>query len=115
MITRRKLLLGLGLGTVWTAPPALAQQERRVRRIGYFSGSSAKGNETWLAACREGMAERHWVEVRDYVIDPRFGNGVASAFGTMADELIATRPDLLLVSGDTVARLLAERTKTIPI
>lgn len=68
-----------------------------------------------LAAFRQGMAELRWVKGRDYVIDARYANGVAQAGPGLAAELVATQPDLLLTSGDTVARLLIERTKTVPI
>ena len=95
--------------------PALAQQEKRVRRIGYLSGSSVQANAAWLAAFREGMAALRWVEGRDYVMDERYGNGVAQAGPGLAAELVATRPDLLLVPGDTLVDELAQRTKTIPI
>ncbi len=115
-MNRRTLLLALsacGLATLSLS--ALAQQEKRVRRIGYFSGSSLKSNAAWLAAFRQGMAELRWVEGRDYVIDARYADGVAQAMPGLAAELVATQPDLLLTSADTVARLLIERTKTIPI
>ena len=111
MITRRKVFLALG---VLAALPAFAQQEKRVRRIGYFSGGSVQSSAALLAAFREGMAALRWVEGRDYVMDARYANGVVQALPGLADELIATRPDLLLTI-DAAARLLAQKTKTIPI
>ena len=115
MITRRKLLLALGAGSVSVSLPAFGQQERRVRRIGYLSGQSAKYVATYLAAFREGMAELRWVEGRDYAIDARYGNGVAQVLPGLAAKLVASQPDLLLTTGGAVVRLLAQRTKTIPI
>ena len=115
MTARRKLLLALGAVGALAALPVLAQQEKRARRIGYFSGGNLQSSAAWLAAFREGMTSLRWVEKRDYVIDARYGNGVVKAFDGLAAELVATQPDLLLASGDTVARLLAQKTKTIPI
>ncbi len=113
---RRQLLLALGsAGLAVLYRPALAQQEKRVRRIGYLSGASAGAAAGWLAAFRQGMAELHWVEGRDYVIDARFGNGNAQALPVLADELIAAEPDLLLVSAESGIRPLAQKTKAIPI
>jgi putative ABC transport system substrate-binding protein len=114
-IRRRQFLLALAAGSLSVSLSALAQQDKRVRRIGYFSGSNAQGNAAWLAAFREGMAELRWVEGRDYVIDARYGNGVAQALPGLAAELVASHPDLLLTSADTVTGLLAQSTKTIPI
>jgi len=114
-MTRRKLLLALGAGTALAALPVLAQQEKRVRRIGYFGLGNAKTNASRLVAFRAGMLELRWVEGRDYVIDARYANGVTQAGPGLAAELVATRPDLVLTSGDLVIRLLTQRTKTIPI
>ena len=94
---------------------AFAQQQERVRRIGYFAASSLQSNAAWLAAFRAGMLELRWVEGRDYVIDARYGNGVAKVMPGLATELVASQPDLLLTSADEAVRLLALRTKTIPI
>jgi putative ABC transport system substrate-binding protein len=49
------------------------------------------------------------------VLDARYANGIAKAGPGLADELIATQPDLLLVPADEGVRLFALRTKTIPI
>jgi putative ABC transport system substrate-binding protein len=112
MIARRRLLLALG---ALAALPALAQQEKRVRRIGFFSGSSRQASAARLAAFRLGMAALRWVEGRDYVIDARYANGVAKATAGLVAELVASQPDLLLTNADESLRLLAQRTKTIPI
>ena len=115
MIPRRNLLIALAASPFAVALPALAQQPARVRRIGYFSGSTLQSNAAWLAAFREGMAALRWVENRDYVIDARYGNGNVQATSSLAAALVASKPDLLLVSGDDPARPLVEKTKTIPI
>ena len=112
---RRRMLALAAAGLAAVSLPALAQQERRVQRIGYFSGSSAQGNTEWLAAFRQGMTQLRWVEGRDYLIDARHAEGVAQAAPGLVANLVASQPDLVLVSGDTAARLLTERTKTIPV
>ena len=61
------------------------------------------------------MLELRWVEGRDYSIDARYANGVTHALPSLAAELVATRPDLLLVAADENVRLLEKSTKTIPI
>jgi putative ABC transport system substrate-binding protein len=106
----------LALVALGAAPVAvLAQQERRVRRIGYFSASSPRANVTNLAAFRAGMTELGWVEGRDYMIDARYAHGVTQSYSGLAAELVASQPDLLLVNADEGLRLFAHRTKTIPI
>jgi len=114
-VRRRQFLLAVGAGSLSIVLPAFAQQENRVRRIAYFGGGSAQGATAYLAAFRQGMAELRWVEGRDYVIDARYTNGVAQAMPGLAVELAAAQPDLLLATADEPVRLLAQRTKTIPI
>ncbi len=115
MNRRRKLLVALGASALAAPFAALAQQERRVRRIGYFSASSLRGSAARLTAFRAGMAALGWVEGRDYVIDARYANGIAQALPGLATEMVASQPDLLLAQGDEGLRLLAQKTKTIPI
>jgi putative ABC transport system substrate-binding protein len=113
---RRQLLLALGsAGLSVLSLPALAQQEKRVRRIGFLFGGSVQSMGAWLAPFREGMAALRWAEGRDYVIDTRYANGVVQAGPGLAAELVATQPDLLVASGDEPANQLSQRTKTIPI
>lgn len=112
---RRRQLLIAAIGLVTPSLSALAQTERRVRKIGYLSQASARVNAARLAAFRAGMLELRWVEGRDYSIDARYANGVTHALPGLAAELVATRPDLLLVAADENVRLLEKSTKTIPI
>ena len=115
MITRRTLLVS-GVGVLAAPLAALAQPRRRVRRIGFLSGSSAAAaNPGWLPAFRQGMADLRWEEGRDYVIDAHFAEGDLQALPALAANLVATQPDLLLAVGDSSTRLLAQATRTIPI
>jgi ABC-type uncharacterized transport system substrate-binding protein len=112
---RRRQFVIAAIGLVTPSLSAHAQTERRVRRIGYLSQASAQVNVARLAAFRAGMMELGWVEGRDYSIDARYANGVTHALPGLAADLVATRPDLLLVPSDEDVRLLAQSTKTIPI
>jgi putative tryptophan/tyrosine transport system substrate-binding protein len=114
-VRRRQFLLAVGAGSLSLSLPALAQQEKRVLRIGYFTPSSAQTSVSWLSAFREGMAELRWVEGRDYVIDARYADGISESIASIANELVASGPDLLLVPADGAIGPLAKRTKTIPI
>src|SRR5215207_10362181 len=114
MVRRREFLIAtVGLATL--SASARAQTERRVRQIGYLSQASAQVNTVRLAAFRAGMLELRWVEGRDYSIDARYANGITQSLPALAAELVATRPDLLLVPSDEDVRLVTRSTKTIPI
>ena len=114
-VGRRRLLIAT-MGLVVTPfLPVHAQTERRVRQIGYLSQTNVQVNAARLAAFRAGMLELGWVEGRDYNIEARYANGVTHALPGLAADLVAARPDLLLVPSDEDVRLLAQSTKTIPI
>ena len=113
---QRRQALGLTLaGIAALSFPALAQPERRVWRIAYLATANIQAAASSLTAFREGMAELRWVEGRDYVIDARYADGVSEAIASIAAELVASRPDLLLVPAEGAIGPLAQRTKTIPI
>ncbi|MBL8381476.1 MAG: ABC transporter substrate-binding protein [Burkholderiales bacterium] len=111
---RRNAVLGL-LATFAGPLPAVAQTARRPRRIGFLAIGGAQADAPFLAAFRAGMQELGWVDERDYVLDVRDGKGVLASAPGMADELIASGPDLLLGVADGSSRLMAQRTKAIPI
>ena len=114
-LRRRNFLIGAAGGIAAHSLSALAQTGRRVRRIGFLGLGSAQGNAAYLPAFRAGMLELRWLEGRDYVIDARYANGVAQALPGLADELLAIGPDLMLTPSEGPVRLLAQKTKTIPI
>ena len=113
MDRRDTVLALLALGA---APYATqAQQEKRVRRIGFFVLTTAARSAVWLAAFRAGMADLRWVEGRDFVIDARYGDGKSGAGPALASDLMATQPDLVVTGAEQAARMLMQRSKTIPV
>jgi putative ABC transport system substrate-binding protein len=114
-IRRRQFLLAVGAGSLSLSLPVLAQQEKRVRRIGYIAANNSGVSAPWLNAFRAGMAELQWVAERDYVIDARYPNGVIQALPGLAAELVASQPDLILTTDEAMVHLFDQRTKTLPI
>jgi putative ABC transport system substrate-binding protein len=114
-VRRRQFLLAVGASGLLVSLATPAQQEKRVRRIGFLSTGTIQSQAGYLAAFRQGMAELHWAEERDYVIDARYANNIIEAVAGVASELVAAHPDVVLTSADINVRPLAQRTKTIPI
>jgi putative ABC transport system substrate-binding protein len=115
MSTRRILLGALGAGAA-LAPFALAAQPAgKPNRIGHLSGSNAAANRVFLAAFREGMRALGHVEGKTWSLDERYADGKAERLAGLAKELIALKPDVLLVA-TTPANIAAKAaTSTIPI
>ncbi len=110
----RRRVLGLGAAFLMAAlTPSLAQQPKP-RRIGYLGNVQGGAETLWLAAFRRGMGALGWIEGRDYVVDERRGPTTAE-LDRLAQELVAARPDLLLVPAEPATRALLKHTRTIPI
>jgi len=111
---RRRAFLLAGGGLLIT-PPGWAQSGATPKRIGFHSAGSRGSNAGWLDAFRGGMSQLGRKDGRDYVIEARFSDGQSDVVQRLANELVATQPDVLLCPGDASARALAAATRTIPI
>ena len=114
-MNRRHALIWIAACTALRAVPARAQQQRTLRRIGYFSASSAEANAPRLAAFRQGMSELGWVDGKDYIVDARFAEATRANISRLAADTVASRPDVILTPSDEATLALAKATKTIPI
>ena len=116
-IQRREFITLLsGAAAAWPLV-ARAQQIERMRRIGALIAFAKDDPETEerLAAFRQGLAKRGWVEGRNIHIDYRFAAGRGDQFPALAKELVAMQPDVILghTPGATIA--IQRETRTIPI
>jgi putative ABC transport system substrate-binding protein len=95
---------------------ARTQQPDRIRRIGVLSGSAEDDQETKLslAAFRQRLQQLGWTDGHNVRIDYRFAAGKSENYRKQAAELVALAPDVILVSGTSLAYML-EATRTVPI
>jgi putative ABC transport system substrate-binding protein len=113
---RREFIAGISSATAWPVV-VWAQQSGETRRIGALIAFAKDDPETEerLAAFRQGLGKRGWVEGRNIHLDYRFAAGRGDQFPVLAKELVAMQPDVILghTPGATVA--LQRETRTIPI
>ena len=83
-------------------------------RIGWIAGASAAAVKPNLDAFREGLAERGWVEGRNYVLLPRYSDGVPSRIPGLAAELQSERADVIVTQGPAIHGVQAV-VKDIPV
>jgi putative ABC transport system substrate-binding protein len=112
-MTRREFITAI-VAVAWTARPLTAQTPRRVR-IGYLSGGSPETRETTIEVLIAALRDFGWRIGETLEIDEGWANGEFSRIPTLADELVARRPDLLVATGSTEAASLKAATATIPI
>lgn len=106
-----RALLALGAAPL----TCLAQQSKKKWRAGlFFSGSRHTGG-AFEDAFLEGMKDLGYEAGRNLTVDTRWAEGDPARYPAIADELIALRPDVLLVSSTGNAIVMKGRTTTIPI
>ncbi len=92
-----------------------AQQERKIRRIGYLDQGSVAGNRPYLEALRQGLRDLGWLEGQNIVVEARFAEGKTDQLPALAADLVRSKMDVI-VTWSTPAALAAKRaTTTIPI
>jgi ABC-type uncharacterized transport system substrate-binding protein len=114
---KRRTFMSLLGGAAFVPMAARAQQPDRMRRVGVLMGypendPQAQAN---VAALRKGLNDAGWVEGRNIRIDFRWAGGDADKARTLAKELIATTPDVMVTSTNQVTRTVQQETRTIPI
>ncbi len=113
---RRREFLGLvGGAAAWPVATA-AQQPDATRHLGVLVGLAENDADmvARLAGLRQGLARRGWSEGRNLRIDYRYAPAGANA-QTLAKELVASQPDVILGHTVTIVAALQRETRTIPI
>ena len=117
MITRRKLVIALGAGTVPLPPTAFAQQASKIPLIGLVHpGFSALAiSVATLTMLREGLSAAGYVDGKTIRIESRWGNGKPDALPGLVRELIQMRVDVLVTVGPSALTAARAATSSIPI
>jgi putative tryptophan/tyrosine transport system substrate-binding protein len=82
------------------------------RRIGYLSGFlDSPSRDAW----RGGLREKGWIEGKNLLVEYRYYAETPDSIPTLAAELVALAPDLIVAAGPQAALALKSATATIPI
>ena len=108
---QRRQILAL-VGALLAMSPALAQ--RSPRRIGALWITNEDTVRLLREAVVAGLRDHGYVPGRDVVIDDRYARSEPARLPSLAEELIALGPDVLL-GVEITARALAAKTSSIPI
>lgn len=115
MLARRRLLLGLGLGTIAPAFPLFAQP--KIARIGILSARSRptpQNPELFWGSFVEGMRELGYVEGKNLLIEWRYAHGKRERLADLAAELVRLKPAVIVTHG-TPAEAVKRATSSIPV
>ena len=114
---RRRDFIALLGGTVAALPIAARAQGERMRHIGVLMGLTENDPQTKerLAGFREGLERRGWTEGHDLRIDYRFAGDGPDRYQSLAKELVALQPDVILAHSTPIAIALQRESREIPI
>jgi putative tryptophan/tyrosine transport system substrate-binding protein len=106
-----------GAAAAWPLA-ARAQQGERVHRIGALiagSGENDPESRARVAALREGLAQRGWIDGRNLRIDYRWAGTDPDRIRAFAAELVATVPEAIFAHSTPASTGVLLATRSIPI
>jgi putative tryptophan/tyrosine transport system substrate-binding protein len=96
--------------------PTVAQQPKKVPRIGYLSGVDPARGSIRSEAIRLALSELGYIEGQNIAIEYRYGESKQDRYPELAAELVRLKVDIIVVAGGALAiRAAKNATKTIPI
>jgi len=115
MTTRRRFLVGLGVSSLSTALPALAQQGGKAPVIGVlWHAGSAEEEKIPLGGLVQGFRDLGYVDGTNIVFEHRFPNEQPQRFFSLAAELVQIKVDVLIAVTRQAAVAAQGATTTIP-
>ena len=110
---RRRAFLAVLTGLCVAAEPyaAKTQAATAVRRIGYLAPGAAYTPEGMYAALRK----LGWIEGHNVFFERRYANGKIEALGSLAEELVRLKVEIIVTQGTAATLAAKSATKTIPI
>jgi putative tryptophan/tyrosine transport system substrate-binding protein len=113
---RRDFMAALGAAAVW-ASTARAQTSGPMRRMGVLMGGSESDPESRarIAALGQGLAALGWQEGRNLAIVWHWAEGDVARMPSLAVELVALGPDLIIANGSPALAAVQRATRSIPI
>lgn len=106
---RRKFLYGFA-GLV--VAPCAAQTGARIPRVGFLTGEPA---QLGLEPFKEGLRARGYEEGRNVVLEVRLATAGPAQLPKLAEELVRSKVDVIVVGGSDSIRAAQRATTTIPI
>jgi putative ABC transport system substrate-binding protein len=111
---RRAFITLLGGAASWPLA-ARAQQQAKMMRVGYLSGSSSAAGQALVDCFRNGLRDLGWIERKNIDIDYRWSEGVQDRVAPLMAELVALNPDLIVAASTPAAQAARRATKQIPV
>jgi putative ABC transport system substrate-binding protein len=105
------------LGGVAAIGPLIARAEESLHRLGVLEGTGKDDpvNKAKYTAFEQALHQLGWTNGGNLRIDYRFGEGDPKVIREQADELVALKPAVILVSGSSATGQMLRATRSVPI
>jgi ABC-type uncharacterized transport system substrate-binding protein len=111
---RRAFISGISFGFL-AAPLAVdAQQPRKVPRVGMVLSGSVADADPRVAALRQGLRERGYVDGQNIAPEPRGSDHIPELY-ELATKLVQSKVDVIVTQGTPGAQAAQRATRTTPI
>jgi len=114
-MNRRAVLVASGASLVLAAAHSLAQTPKTARRIAVLLPGTQSGYRSRFDAFRAELKKLGYIEGRDILIDARWGGDKTETLASLAAELVALRPAVILTATSSGVAACKKATSTIPI
>jgi putative ABC transport system substrate-binding protein len=112
---RREFIVLVGMTAASWSFAARAQQPKPVAKIGFLYPGPEPVAKLRSVPLLAGLASEGLHEPKDFVLITRATGGDMAKVPPLLDELLASKVDLLVISGPTLTRAVHEAIKTLPI
>jgi putative ABC transport system substrate-binding protein len=112
---RRDLVNLLGGAAVAWPLSARAQQPAKVWRVGWIFPGPSTGSYDGMAAFRQGLKDRGYIEGQTIVFEDRYAEGQLQRLPDLAAELVRLKVDVIVAQGAPAIHAAAAATTTLPI
>jgi putative tryptophan/tyrosine transport system substrate-binding protein len=112
---RRRFLAALGGAALVQPAAAVAQQPAGIPRIGVLMGANPSDEAAKLDAFRGALEKLGYIDGQTILIEVRYAMGHPDRFGSLARELVALAPAIIVCVGRQETTALQAATRTIPI
>src|SRR5690348_15190917 len=114
---RREFIAGIGGTAVVWPLAAKAQNSGRTKRVAVLSALSADSPiiKTRLDVLMQELTNLGWLPGQKPIVDYRYGAGQSDRYPSLAQELVATRPNVILTYTTKVTVAVQRETREIPV
>jgi putative tryptophan/tyrosine transport system substrate-binding protein len=115
MMDRRRFVGALAGGLAAASSVTDAQPATKVYRIGFLALATGESAIGIFQALKDGLRDLGYVDGRNIVFDPRYGEGRQERLPDLASELVRLRADVIVAGTNPAVAAAKRATTTIPI